>query len=105
MIDARRNVPHLKLFASGEGEDYVKASLIGVDYDIEYDHKLQQDYTAMAIIVNARALCESDLMAEIVDDAIDAIKERHNLKCQTIFTECFGFYDEGRRNGGRASRF
>lgn len=44
-------------------------------------------------------------MAEIVDDAIDAIKERHNLKCQTIFTECFGFYDEGRRNGGRASRF
>lgn len=104
LIDARRNVPHLKLFASGEGEDYVKASLIGVDYDIEYDRKLQQDYTAMAIIVNARALCESDLMAEIVDDAIDAIEERHNLKCRTIFTECFGFYDEGRRNGGRASR-
>ena len=82
----------------------MKASLIGVDYDIEYDRKLQQDYTAMAIIVNARALCESDLMAEIFDDAIDAIEERHNLKCRTIFTECFGFYDEGRRNGGRASR-
>ena len=89
---------------TGEGDDYVKASLIGVDYDIEYDRKLEKDYTAMVVIVNARALCESGLMAEIMDDAIDSIKERHNLKCQTIFTECFGFFDEGRRNGGRVSR-
>lgn len=104
LIDARRNVPHLKLFAAGEGNDYVKASLLGVDYDIEYDHTLEHNYTALAIIVNARALCESELMAAIVEDALDVIKEQHNLKCQTIFTECFGFFDEGRRNGGRASR-
>ena len=104
MIDAKRNVPHLKLFAAGEGDDYVKASLIGVDYDIEYDRKLDQEYTAMAIIVNARALCESETMGEIVDDACDFIKSRYNLKCNIIFTECFGFYVEGRRNGGRASK-
>ena len=104
LIDAKRNVPHLKLFAAGEGDDYVKASLIGVDYDIEYDRKLDQEYTAMAIIVNARALCESETMGEIVDDACDFIKSRYNLKCNIIFTECFGFYDEGRRNGGRASK-
>ena len=105
LIEAKRNVPHLKLFAAGEGEDFVKASLIGVDYDIQYDHRLDHDYTAMAIIVNARALCESETMGEIVDDAVDVIKEKHDLKCNVIFTECFGFADEGRRNGGRASRY
>ena len=105
LIEAKRNVPHLKLFAAGEGDDFVKASLIGVDYDIEYERKLNHDYTAIAIIVNARATCESETFGEIVDDALDQIAHEHNLKCRTIFVECFGFHDEGRRNGGRASRY
>ena len=105
LIEARRNVPHLKLFAAGEGEDFVKASLLGVDYDIEYDQRLEKEYSGIAIIVNARATCESETMGEIIEDAVDAIKAEHNLKSRIIFTECFGFYDEGRRNGGRASRY
>lgn len=40
LIERKRNVPHLKTFAtSGEG-DFNKASLIGVDYDIEYAQKM-----------------------------------------------------------------
>ena len=105
LIEAKRNVPHLKLFAAGEDDDFVKASLIGVDYDIEYERKLEREYTAMAIVVNARALCESELMGEIMEDALDVIKQRYNLKCNVLFTECFGLFDEGRRNGGRASRY
>ncbi|MBQ3106772.1 MAG: GTPase (G3E family) [Eggerthellaceae bacterium] len=105
LIEAKRNVGHLKLFAAGEGDDFVKCSLIGVDYDIEYERKLQKDYTAMAIVVNARAMCESETMGDIVEDAVDAIKAKHNLKCNVIFTECFAFGDEGRRNGGRASKY
>ena len=105
LIEAKRNVPHLKLFAAGEGDDFVKASLLGVDYDIEYDRTLERDYTAMAIVVNARAVCESEIMGDAVEEAVDAIKAKHNLKCRVIFTECFGFADEGRRNGGRASRY
>lgn len=105
LIEARRNVPHLKLFAAGEGNDYVKCSLVGVDYDLEFERKLEHDYTAIAIIVNARATCESETFGEIVEDAMDEIKSKHNLKCNVIFTECFGFADEGRRNGGRASRY
>ncbi len=104
LIEARRNVPHLKLFAAGEDGDFVKASLIGVDYDIEYERRLERPYTAMAIIVNARATCESETMGDIVEDALDAIRAAYNLKCNVIFTECFGFADEGRRNGGRASK-
>lgn len=105
LIEVKRNVPHLKLFAAGEGDDFVKCSLVGVDYDLEFERRLQQDYTAIAIIVNARATCESELFGEIMEDAMDAIKEEYNLKCNVIFTECFGFADEGRRNGGRASRY
>ena len=105
LIEAKRNVPHLKLFAAGEGDDFVKCSIVGVDYDLEYERKLQQPYTAIAIIVNARATCESETFGEIVEDAMDAIKQKYNLKCNVIFTECFGFADEGRRNGARASRY
>ena len=104
LIEAKRNVPHLKLFAAGEGDDFVKASLVGVDYDIEYERKLEHEYTAMSIVVNARAVCESETMAAIVDEAIKAIEEKHGLACHVLFTECFGMMDEGRGNGGRASR-
>ena len=105
LIEVKRNVPHLKLFAAGEGEDFVKCSIVGVDYDLEYDRKLDKEYSGIAIVVNARATCESETFGDIVEDATDAIKAKWNLKCRVIFTECFGFYDEGRRNGGRASRY
>ena len=105
LIEAKRNVPHLKLFAAGEGEDFVKVSMVGVDYDLEYERKLEREYAAMSIVVNARATCESELMAQVADDALEAISRKYDLKCNTIFIECFGFADEGRRNGGRASRY
>ena len=105
LIEAKRNVPHLKLFAAGEGDDFVKCSLVGVDYDVEYESKLRNPYAAMSIVVNARAVCESQIMGEVMEDALDAIKAQYDLKCNIIFTECFGFADEGRRNGGRASRY
>ncbi len=105
LIEAKRNVGHLKLFAAGEGDDFVKCSIVGVDYDLEFERKLDQPYSGIAIVVNARAICESETFGDIVEDAMDAIKAAHNLKCRVIFTECFGFADEGRRNGGRASRY
>jgi len=105
LIEARRNVPHLKLFAAGEGDDFVNCSIVGIDYDLEFERKLDHDYSGIAIVVNARAVCESETFGDIAEDAMDAIKQKYNLKCRVIFTECFGFADEGRRNGGRASRY
>jgi len=105
LIEAKRNVPHLKLFAAGEGDDFVKCSIVGIDYDLEFERKLDHEYSGIAIVVNARAVCESETFGDIAEDAMDAIKAKHNLKCRVIFTECFGFADEGRRNGGRASRY
>lgn len=83
----------------------VKCSIVGVDYDLEFERELDNEYSGIAIVVNARATCESDTFGDIVEDAMDEIKAEHNLKCRVVFTECFGFADEGRRNGGRASRY
>ena len=48
------------------------------------------------ILVNARGVCESDLLLDIVDDAFDAIAEKYNVKIKLFFNECFGMMDEGR---------
>lgn len=99
------NVPHLKAFASGEGDDFIKASLIGVDYDTEFSRKLSNQYSAISLIINARAAADSQDMADIVDDALKAVSEKYNLKIRTFFVESFGMMEEGRGNGGRASRY
>lgn len=99
------NVPHLKAFASGTGNDFFKASLLGIDYDIEYAHKLLQQYSAISIIINARAAADSQLMANIVEDALECVQSKYNLKIRTFFMETFGMMEEGKGNGGRASRY
>lgn len=102
---AGANVPHLKAFAAGQGEDFFKASLIGVDYPVEYDRKLTGSYSAISVIINARAAAESELMAQVVDDTLDAVAQKYGLRARTFFLEHFGMMEEGRGNGGRASRY
>ncbi len=96
LIEKKRNVPHLKTFATSGNGDFNKASLIGIDYDIEYEQRFLRNHKNMRMIINARAVCESRLLARIIDDAIDEVCDRYNLDCQIFFTECFGMADEGR---------
>jgi hypothetical protein len=98
LIERKRNVPHLKVFATDANDegDFNKASLIGVDYDIEYERRFEQPHSAIRLIVNARAVCESRHMARIVDDAFETVADRYGLDYQVFFTECFGMRDEGR---------
>lgn len=100
LIERKRNVPHLKTFATPNNataeEDFNKASLIGIDYDTEYAQQFTQPQSAIRMIINARAVCESRPLARIMDDALDEVCERYNLGCQVFFTECFGMMDEGR---------
>ncbi len=96
LIERKRNVPHLKLFATSGNGDFNKASLIGVDYDVEYAQKLLRPHKNPRMIVNARAVCESHPLARIMDDALDDVCDRYDLDCQVFFTECFGMADEGR---------
>lgn len=99
------NIPHLKLFAAGEGTDYVKASLLGVDCPVEFSRRLERDYAAISIILNARATTDSQIMAAVVDDAIRTVGHKYGLRSRTFFIESFGMMEEGRDNGGRASRY
>ncbi|MEC4272636.1 GTP-binding protein [Adlercreutzia sp. R25] len=96
LIERKRNVPHLKTFATSGNGDFNKASLIGVDYDIEYEQRFLRAHKNMRMIINARAVCESRPLARLVDDAVDEICERYGLDVQVFFTECFGMADEGR---------
>jgi len=99
------NVPHLKVFASGDEGDFIKASIIGIDYDIEYAQKLSKPYSALSVILNARAAADSQVMADIVDRALEALTGKYNLKARTFFMETFGMTEEGVENGGRASKY
>ncbi|HIW75820.1 MULTISPECIES: GTP-binding protein [Gordonibacter] len=95
-IERKRNVPHLKTFATSGNGDFNKASLIGVDYDVEYAQQLLRPHKNLRMIINARAVCEARPLARLMDDALDEVCEKYGLDCQVFFTECFGMADEGR---------
>lgn len=102
------NVPHLKMFAADSDEeltDYFKASLIGVDYDVVYDRKLERKYSTLSLIINARCAADPVVMADVVDDAVDAVSQKYNMKVRTFFLETFGMMEEGKFNIGKASRY
>ena len=90
LIERKRNVPHLKTFATSGNGDFNKASLIGVDYDTEYAQEFLRDHKNMRMIINARAVCESRPLARLMDDALDEVCDKYDLDCQVFFTECFG---------------
>lgn len=101
------NVPHLKMFAADSEEeltDFFKASLIGVDYDVTYDRKLERKYSALSLIINARCVEAPEVMADIAADAVDEAADKYNLKVRTFFMETFGMMEEGKGNIGKASR-
>lgn len=91
----RKNVPHLKVFLTGEQNDFAKASLIGVDYGMDFDRFLSGKYAKYSVVVNARAACESPLLDELMEQVLDELAERRGLYCQVFSTECFGMTDEG----------
>ena len=96
LIEKKRNVPHLKTFATSGNGDFNKASLIGVDYDVEYAQQFLRPHKNLRMIVNARAVCESRPLARLMDDALDEVCEKYDLDCQVFFTECFGMADGGK---------
>jgi hypothetical protein len=90
------NVPHLKVFADGADGTTCKISLLGVDYDLQFDSRLGRPCVDLPVIINARAACESQPLAEIMDEALDETVNKYNLDAVVFFTECFGIMDEGR---------
>ena len=73
--DKKSNVPHLKAFASGEGDDFIKASLIGVDYETEYARRLAKPYSAISLIINPRAAADSRGYGEYCGRCTEAVSK------------------------------
>ena len=96
LIEIKRNVPHLKTFATSGNGDFNKASLIGVDYDTEYAEQFLRPHKNLRMIINARAVCEARPLAKLMDEALEEVSDEYNLDYQVFFTECFGMADEGR---------
>lgn len=102
------NVTHLKMFAADSDEeltDFFKASMIGVDYDVIYDRKLDRKYKTLSLIINARCAADAVVMSDIVSDAVEIVSVKYNLKVRTFFLESFGMMEEGKFNIAKASRY
>jgi len=95
LIAIERNVPHLKAMARGADGACAKASLIGVDYETEFNGRLTQPQVHLQVILNARAACESEVLDFLMDTALRETALSFGLKLQVFFTECFGMMDEG----------
>lgn len=92
----KNNVPHLKVFASTADGDYAKASLIGVDYEPEFDKRMESECDRYSIVINARASCPSTKLDDVMDDALTDTVQAMDLFCHVFATECFGMMDEGK---------
>ena len=90
------NVPHLKLFASTASGEYAKASLIGIDYELTFDKRMDERFDAYSVVINARAACPSMRLDDIMADALTDAVESGGLFCHVFSTECFGMTDEGK---------
>lgn len=94
--DHGRNVPHLKVYAEAADGTACKVSLLGVDYPVETDSLLKEEWPDLPVIINARAACESQLLLSVMDDALEEVGEKYQCSSIIFFTECFGMMDEGR---------
>ncbi len=92
---AGKNIPHLKLFAAGENNDYLKASLIDVDCETVFDRRAERKSMNYSVFVNARAACESELLDTLMGEALNETVKKFEVHCHVFSTECFGMTDEG----------
>lgn len=89
------NTLHFKIFANNLPDDgeYLKASLIGIDHNIEFDHKISNPNNKISLIINMRSILPSNKLSLIVDNAIDSLSKKYNINPITKFLESFGIMD------------
>lgn len=97
---AGRNVPHLKIMAMPAVQsalpEYAKASMIGIDYPVSFESRLPLEYDGVVFVINARAVCESERLSDIMAEAAEEAAQKAGARMRVYFTECFGMMDEGR---------
>jgi len=90
LISAGKDVPHFKLLAWEPEGDFGKADLIGVERPTVLTRAFQKPCTELAVILNASAVCPSQLLQEIVTGAAKSVSEQYGLELLIFKEECFG---------------
>ena len=93
---AGRNIPHLKLFAGTPEEDWAKLSVLGTEEPLETDRSFAGPVTDMPVILNARAACEAERFAAIVDEAMEETGRKYQLETMVFCTKSFGVTEDDR---------
>lgn len=95
IIKENGNTLHFKIFANNipDNNEYLKASLIGIDHNIEFENKINSPKNKISLIINMRSILPSDKLSKIVDEAINLLSKEYNINTITKFLESFGIMD------------
>lgn len=96
LIEKRANTLHFKIFAHNiedHQEDYLKYSLIGTDHNIEFDNKMKNITNKISLVINMRSIIQSEELYKIINEVLDHLSIKYNIKTITHFLESFGVMD------------
>ena len=93
-IEADRNVPHLKLFAMGRENDYLKLSLIDAYAPLSIDREAKHPAGSFTFYVNARAAAESEKTAALLESTLQQTAAHCGAAYEIKETEYFGMTDD-----------
>ncbi|SHF87182.1 CobW/HypB/UreG, nucleotide-binding domain [Caldanaerobius fijiensis DSM 17918] len=84
----KSGIAHLKVYAVSD-EDYAKASITGVDEDIDFSQYMKNRAKNVSLIVNARINIDPDKLASHVDRVLKDTCSKWGIKMDGIKTESF----------------
>lgn len=83
-------IPHLKLLAWEPEGDFGKADLLGTGRPAEISRRFVYPCTAVAVILNASALCPPGVLDPLITETVREISGKYNLELTLFKKECFG---------------
>ena len=84
------DVPHLKLFAQGQNEDFCKVDLLGVKDDAKITRAMSEpNREDLPVVLNASAICPAQSLERIINSSIKNISGNFQLSVNVFFEECF----------------
>lgn len=87
--DAGYEIPHLKLLAWSTEGDFGKVDLLGTDRPIEVDRRFLRPCTAVAVLLNASAVCPREILEKRITAAVREVSGAYRLELLIHKQECF----------------
>ena len=88
MNDDDAEIAHLKLFAAN-GDDYAKVSLTDNGTDIEFNHRMTDNWSSYDIYINARINHHPDSIRDALLNQLNQMSTEYNFTYETRHIEHF----------------